>query len=166
MTLPASDSYSTYGGELVNYSDVEDPNTDLDAEASNQLRATAAGISATCFRVIFSFSVTSPSETMFLNSLTAVWDTTATAAPTMTRLQAGQYQFVFPTQVTDLRGNLQYYAFLGGIANPDIFNGNGFYCTVQKAGLANTTVQVFCQSSIDGTLEDLSTGQNITVMLR
>lgn len=166
MTLPSSDSYLTYGGELVNYSQVEDPNTDLDADASNQLRASAAGLSNTAFRAIFTITVDDVAQVITFTNLNAVWDVGNSAAPTGVYRGVGWYRITFPVQVTDLRGNLQYVNLLGGIANPDVFNGNGFMCTVNKTGLSPNVIDIFIFSIVDAQLEDMGAGNPINVMVR
>ncbi len=160
MTLPSSDSYSTYGGDIVDYSVVEDPDTDLAADASNQCRASAAGMTATCFRAVVTF-IWDGSTGLTLLNVNSVWDGVASLDPVLTRLTVGTYRIVFPAAVTDLRGNTQSLNLLGGIANPDVSNSNGYFCTVHKVDLI--TFDVYVISAVDAALEDLAAPINLMV---
>ena len=161
MTLPSSDNYLTYGGELVDYSAVENPQTDLSAEASNSMRASVAGMSATCFRAIINFHV--DVSDVIIDNMYAVWDVDTSDAPTMSKVEPGWYQIVFPTEVYDLRAQTQNLNLLGGIANPNVSNTDkGYYCTVNK--IDNVTFDIFMWNVADTTREDIA--ETITLCVR
>ena len=163
MTLPSSDAYLTYGGELENYSQVEDPQTDLDAEASNQLRASAAGITNTCFRAIVDFTIGDPGGiTPILNQHYAVWDTVSSDPPVITYMSIGVYQIQFPNSVFDLRGASQDLNLLGSVVNVNVDNGNGFFATSRRNNA--TTFTVYMWSAVDASLEDIG-GTNNSIQL-
>jgi len=163
MTLPASDSYDTYGGELVDYSAVEDPTTDLPASASNQARASSAALTNTAFRAIMVFYIDA-SNNPVIKYFNSVWDNDLSDAPTISYVAAGTYDIEFPATVVDLRGQTQNLNLLGAWANPDVVNGNGYLTTVNKTG-ANT-FRVYNWSFIDLLLEDMGAGANIMISWR
>jgi hypothetical protein len=162
MTLPNSDDFDSLGGEIQDYAPVEDPTTDLPAEASNSLRASAAAMSNTCFRVSMSIYMDTAGD-MSLYSIDAVWDTDATPDPVITAPVTGIWQIDFTTPVTDLRGNLQDLVLLGGIANPDIANIAGYFITLKK--LSSTSFRLYIYRTSTDTLVNLK-NKNINVMLR
>jgi hypothetical protein len=163
MTLPSSDSYITYGGEIINYSEVEDPNTDLDQEQSNSMRASAAALSDTCFRAILVFYIDVGNIPVIVN-YNAVWDVQNTSPlPIISYDGVGVYTVKFPTSVIDLRGNPQNINLLGGIANPDCNNFNGYFCTVQKIDLVTFTI--FNWSAVDRLLQDTGFGPDSKFVL-
>lgn len=146
MTLPNADSYDTYGGELTDYSVVEDPQTDLSAESSNELRADIAAMTSTCFRCVITWHIDDPggANTPTVDDVKAVWNTDLTTPPTIARLSEGVYEITFPTTVFDVRGNEQTFAILGSFAG---FNAAGII----------TTAQVIDSQTIDIFINDIAT---------
>lgn len=102
MTPLAPDvpSPSTFGPKMVNHDLVLDPETDLDAEHFNRIRAQLAAISATAIKAWASVSVSAGVATVVAHS--AVWDTTG-APPTATRQSAGVVDITWPATVADLQ---------------------------------------------------------------
>lgn len=162
MTLPSSDSYITYGGEIINYSEVEDPNTDLDQEQSNSMRASAAALSDTCFRAILVFYIDVGNIPTIVN-YNAVWDVLATPLPTISYDGVGVYTITFPTSVVDYRGNSQNINLLGGVVNSDCNNFNGYFSTVQRVDLVTFTV--FSWSAVDQQLQNTGLGPDFKFVL-
>ncbi len=102
VTLPDTDSFDTLGGELSNYAPVEDPTTDLDADADNKTRLDVAGMTETCARAWCCFvgNAATPTDPAS-NVHGAVWGSTAPVKPTVTRTGAGVYTITWPASVTD-----------------------------------------------------------------
>ena len=103
MSLPATDSASTYGGAgLVDYGGVAviDPTTDRPAYGVNQLVSSVAGMTHTAIRAIVQFTQNGTGAPTLLYS-DATWAATGYVAPTPARASAGVYTFTWPTQVYD-----------------------------------------------------------------
>lgn len=164
MTLPSSDSYLTYGGEIEDYSQVENPQTDLSAEASNSLRASVAGMSNTCFRAEVNFYADENGD-VFFSDIRAVWDVNSSEDPIAERVEPGWYRITFPESVVDLRGENQDLNLLGGIANPNAPNNDlGYFCSVNR--INNLVFDVFLWSIVNADREDMASSYRITLCVR
>lgn len=106
MTLPDRDSISTYGGALSNYGSVIDPTTDEDAAWRNKYAANVAMMTHTITRGVRSFLGTSGGATSVADPSTgfvhdAVWGDSSSVKPSVTHVQTGIYDLVYPSTVTD-----------------------------------------------------------------
>jgi len=106
MTLPSRDSLSSYGGRMSNYSDVVDPTTDEDAEWRNKYAANVAMSTHTVTRAFRSFLGTTGGATAVADPSTgfahdALWGDAASVKPSVTHVQTGVYDGIWPTTVTD-----------------------------------------------------------------
>jgi len=161
-SLPTSSSYDDFGGPIQDYSMLEDASTQWSANEANPLRASAAAMTNTCFRVSMKFYIDGY-QTPQISAFNAVWNTVSSALPTITYTSAGNYVMNLPSTVTDLQGNTQSVNILGGIANVDCNNGNGWFVTIQT--VSSTQVNIFVWSAVDGQLEDIGTGPTNTIDL-
>ncbi len=101
MTLPDSDTLSTYGGPMVNYAPVEDPTTDRDAAAANEAYASTAAMTRTACRCMTSMTSAATTGALFLNNYEAVWKATTATAPVMVRTGTGVITYTWPSSVQD-----------------------------------------------------------------
>jgi hypothetical protein len=99
--LPNVANYDTYGGELEDYSLVEDPTTDLAADLANEQRVDTAGMTATALRafVVFTWSV---DEGVTIRQQGAVWGNGT--SPTIALTAPGTFTITWPSTATDARG--------------------------------------------------------------
>ena len=164
VNLFTDTSYDDFGGEIIDYAPVEDPQTDLNSEASNSLRASCAGMTNTCFRVELGIYLNGGAG--YLDSINAVYDTVSTPNPTVTRHAAGTIivDFSACSPVYNLRGELQNLVLLGGIANPDIANPVGYFCTVYQT--APLVFYIYTYNTGVNLLADLADNVIIHIFLR
>ncbi len=103
MTLPESDTLSTYGGALANYGiGVVDPTTDRDADDANKAFASTAMMTRTAMRASISF--TGVAATPTVSAFEAVWKGGTVTSPTPSRTGAGIFTFTWPASVLDELG--------------------------------------------------------------
>lgn len=99
--LPDKNSYQNLGGEIVDYSAVVDPTTDLGAAQDDDARADVAAMTRTAIRAYVTFTATtSPTPTEH----DAVWGNADLVAPTIIRSSAGVFIVTWPASVVDARG--------------------------------------------------------------
>ena len=108
MTAPDIDSLDTYGGALANYSPVTDPETDQDADAMNQCKASTAAMTHTASRCWARFIsgdtfVVTPDFTS-QNSHDSMWGSLLAVRPVLARTGTGVYTLTWPSTVTDELG--------------------------------------------------------------
>lgn len=106
MTLPDRDSISTYGGALANYGAMVDPTTDEDAAWRNKYAANVAMMTHTITRSARTFLGTSGGATSVADPSTgfvhdAVWGDSSSVKPSVTHVQTGIYDIVYPSTVSD-----------------------------------------------------------------
>lgn len=116
MTLPAVDDLASLGGVMVNYRDVEDPTTDLDAGYDNKARTNVAGATQTNIRAEVHF-VTAAAGPFAATAHFAVWGNTPAVAPVITRAALGRFTITWPTTVTDALSASHTVALVGGWCN-------------------------------------------------
>lgn len=102
MTLPAIDSYDTYGGNKIDYSPVEDPATDLSADQGNQERASVAGMTRTAARAIVAFTTLSGLGTV--TYFDTVWGNAFADTPIVVQGIPGVWAMGLPASITDFTG--------------------------------------------------------------
>ena len=102
MTLPDLPDFSTYGGALQNYGQIEDPTTDLDAGAFNHCRSDVAAMALTAPRAFARFvGGTSPVLASVGVSHRAMWGSSVGVAPTPSLSATGIYLLTWPATITD-----------------------------------------------------------------
>ena len=98
MSLPNSDSFDQLGGKKINYSQIEDPNTDVDAGQYSQMCFDVAMMTATSPRCWVRFTGgTSP----VLVAHNSVWGNSAPVTPVIAHTSTGTYTITFPSTVND-----------------------------------------------------------------
>ena len=102
MTLPAIDSYDTYGGNKIDYSPVEDPATDLSADQGNQARASVAGMTRTAPRLIVAFTTLAGLGTV--TYFDGVYGNAFADTPIVVQGIPGVWAMGLPATITDFTG--------------------------------------------------------------
>lgn len=107
MPLPDIDSITSYNGApngtLIDYSAVEDPNTDQPAAGANAQQASTAMMTRMASRAYCTFTYASGSSAP-VNEHDAVWGTGAPVLPVVARSSAGIFTITWPTTVSDALG--------------------------------------------------------------
>lgn len=98
---PSMPSPSTFGPPLQNFGAIEDPSTEMDARAWNNMRAQLAMISQTVPLAMVAIQYSGGVVTILRHS--AVWGDTSGVAPTAVRNSAGSFTFQWATDYPDLR---------------------------------------------------------------
>ena len=104
MTLPDSDTLANYlaADQLVDFSPMVDPNTDLPAEGANEAFASLAMMTRMAPRA---YVVLVPGDgSVELTEHDAVWGNTYLVAPTVEYINTGRYVVTFPASVNDALG--------------------------------------------------------------
>lgn len=99
MSLPAVDSFNQLGGLKVNYSQIVDPNTDVDGPQFSQMTFDVAAMTATATRCWVKF--TGHATTPILVAHNSVWGNGAGVTPVVAHTGTGTYTVTFPTAVDD-----------------------------------------------------------------
>jgi hypothetical protein len=104
MALPDKATFATLGGEISDYSAVEDPTTDLAGTFSSETRADVAAMTRMIPRAFVSFTTTGASCTVVDHD--AVWGSDLSVKPVVTidPVYGATYVITWPTTVTDARG--------------------------------------------------------------
>lgn len=155
MTLPSTDSISTYGGIFIDASPVENPQTDLSATNFTQMSASVAMGTHTAIRAWVQF--TGNATTPILVSHDALWGNAAGVTPTLVRTALGQYFVSWPTSVNDELGVAHSVNVRAGWGN-----GPGNLVNVNVTKNTSTSVYVWCSSGASAS--DL-VGSNIDVFI-
>lgn len=103
--LPGIDDLDSYGGEKLDYEPVEDPTTDIGADAWNLIASNVAGMTQTACRawVAFVGHAATPADPAS-NVHGAVWGSSAPVKPTVVKGGTGIYDITWPTEITDELG--------------------------------------------------------------
>jgi hypothetical protein len=109
MPLPDKDTLATYGGALENYAEPIDPTTDEDAGWRNKYAANVAMMTHTVTRGARSFLGTTGGGTAISDPSSgfihdAVWGDGAAYKPSLTHVQTGVYDAIWPSSVSDELG--------------------------------------------------------------
>jgi len=153
--LPEKSSYAQYGGELQDYSPVEDPETDLSAEASNASRCDTSAMTRTATRAWVAFTVSGSTVTIASNDYDAVYGNDNTVKPVVVKLIPGLYAVTFPTSVVDARGTTHSVNLNVGFANIEDL-ADGYFANCKKIGANVFNIAVW--STQDGILADPISG--------
>lgn len=108
MTLPSIDTLGTYGGAKQNYSQIEDPLTDRDADDANKAYASCAAMTQTAVRAWARMVCNTSTGALTLaptNPCDATWPNTLANRPTLTRVSTGIFRLTWPTTITDDLGS-------------------------------------------------------------
>lgn len=97
--LPDIDSLATYGGQKINYSQVVDPTTDMDATQWTIMATSAAGATHTVTRGWVRFTTSATTPTLVAHD--AVWGNAPLVTPVLARTGAGVFTITFPVTTTD-----------------------------------------------------------------
>ena len=98
---PEIPSPSTFGPPLSNFGAVEDPSTQLDATAHNNMRAQLAAISQTSPLAMAAILYSGAVVSILRHS--AVWGNASGVAPSVVRNSTGSFTFTWATSYYDLR---------------------------------------------------------------
>ena len=104
-SLPETTDVNELGGVLSNYGAVEDPTTDLDADADNKNRACTAMMTHSAIRAMRRFTghAATPTDPASGFVHDAVWGSTAGVKPTVS-IAATVYSVTWPASVSDELG--------------------------------------------------------------
>jgi hypothetical protein len=150
MTLPDSDSLSTYGGAFADYGvSVVDPTTDQAAADYNKMAASVAMMTNTAIRAWAIFTTAATTGAMVLQSHGAVWGTSV--APTLSRNTTGTFDVTWPSTVTD-ELSVSHTVNIRGVLHPNPY-GSGFV-HAQASRQAANVVRVYT-FSILGLADDM-----------
>lgn len=98
---PAIPSPSTFGPPLQNFGAIEDPSTQLDATAFNNMRAQLAMIS--CVSPIAMIAIQYQGGSVVTLRHSAVWGDTSGVAPSAVQNSTGSFSFTWAASYFDLR---------------------------------------------------------------
>lgn len=102
MALPDKSTFDTIGGEIIDFSAVEDPNTDLAGAFNSEARADNAAMTRMIPRAYVAFIVSGSLCNVVDHD--AVWGNSLAVKPTVAYVSFGQYTVTWPTTVADARG--------------------------------------------------------------
>ena len=102
MALPDKATFATLGGEITDYSDVEDPTTDLAGAFNSETRADVAAMTRMIPRAFVAFTTNGTTCTVVDHD--AVWGGDLAVKPTVAYVSDGLYTVTWPTTITDARG--------------------------------------------------------------
>lgn len=167
MVLPDTDSLSTFGGPMTNYSEVVDPTTDETADHRNAYVADVAAMTHTTWRAIRSFLVPTSGTTGIADPSTgfvhdAVWGSSASVKPVGTYIAVGTIDVIWPTMVTDELGDTHYVSFKRSISS--IESPDGTWIDAKSKVTNARTVRVYVYDNTP-TLADLA-GNVVTIWVR
>ncbi len=162
-TLPTSSTFDDFGGTIQDYSTPENLSTQWSAAESNPMRASVAAMTPTCFRVIVTFYIDGYA-TPQITDVQANWDVANSSAPSISYTGVGRYNLLCPSLVLDLQGEPQNLNLLGGVANVDVANVNGWFASIQR--VSGVSFNIFVWSSVDGALEDLPNDSPVEIFIR
>jgi len=110
MALPKKDSFDTdYGGIKADYTQPVDPTTDLPADASNNYRASVAGMTNMSKRIFVIY--TNDGSDAVINDFDTVIGNSSSNYPTISKIGDGHWRLAFPATCTDLLGAEQFWNF-------------------------------------------------------
>ncbi len=159
MTLPAKDSFSTYGGVKFDFIDVVDPTTDRSATEMNTALASLSMLTRTPVKAIVQFDGYAGAPTVSYHE--AIWGNSSDLKPTVTRNTAGNYTITWDATVTDPLDEDQSVVFKSGWANVEAEAG-AFFTGVTVVG--NNSATLITRNSA-GSAADIGTAYKVTVFM-
>lgn len=152
MPLPNSDDFDAdYSGIKTDYSEAVDLTTDLPAAASNNARASTAGLTRTAKRVYVIWSNNGTTGT--ISEFDSVIGNASINYPTISKVGTGLWRFTFPATCVDMLGNTAFWNFK--YAAGDAFT-SAAPCKVQTQISAPNVVEVYLFDLGAPGLDDLS----------
>jgi hypothetical protein len=146
MPLPDTSDFTTdYGAPYKDAHPVDDPETDVSADALNQLFADCAAMTRTAPRAWVKFTgATYTSGTMSISVADhdALWGDGNDVKPTVAQTSAGSYVITWPTSVTDRLGASHSTNIRKPSAPVAVFNGIG--CHVQVHSFTANAITISC----------------------
>jgi hypothetical protein len=137
MALPDKSTFDTIGGEIIDFSAVEDPNTDLAGAFNSEARADVAAMTRMIPRAFVAFVVTGTCPVVEHD---AVWGNSLAVAPTVAYVSVGLYTVTWPTTVTDARGIIHSLNLRRGMANVD---SPGLFASVKRVAANVFSIQAY-----------------------
>ena len=159
MTLPAKDSFSTYGGVKEDFIDVVDPTTDRSAVEVNTAFASLSMLTRTTVKAAVQFDGYAGVPTVAWHE--ALWGNTSALKPTVTRNSAGNYTITWAATITDPLDDTQSVVLKSGWANVEAGAG-AFFTGVTIVG--NNAATLITRNSA-GTAADIGTAYKVTVFV-
>lgn len=170
MTLPDRDTLATYGGPMSNYSEPVDPTVDEDAAYRNYYAANVAMMTHTITRAVRSFLGTTGGATAIADPASglvhdALWGDGASVKPSVTHVQTGVYDAIWPASVADELGTSHTLSLRRAKAEVESSDGTCRIATAKVTGARTVRVYTF-QALANGTVfgSDL-VGETITVFV-
>jgi hypothetical protein len=159
MSLPDKATFATLGGEISDYSAVEDPTTDLAGAFDSEARADVAAMTRMIPRAMVSYTTDGVTCTVVEHD--AVWGSDLPVKPTVVLDlgYGGKSVVTWPTTVTDARGVVRALNLRRGVANVDQPGYTGSVARVSANVFAVTTA-----STPDSSLM-LPDATNITTLI-
>lgn len=138
---PGIPSPSTFGPPAQNFGAIEDPSTQLDATAYNNVRAQLAMIS--CVSPIAMIAIQYQGGVVTVLRHSAVWGDASGVAPTAVRNSTGSFTFQWATSYNDLRDD--------GTAESHAVNIRGVIVTPGVGGATKLTAcyDLFSSRQVD-----------------
>ncbi len=99
--LPNSSDLSNYGGVKINYSPLENYQTDFDATILSQVLSDSASSTRTVPRTYFRITLAASTGALVLVSWDAVWKAVTPTAPVLSRTTTGVFTITVPAVVSD-----------------------------------------------------------------
>lgn len=163
MSLPEKNDYNSLGGELIDYSPVEDPSTDLAAEASNEMRCDIAAMTQTAIRAWVGFSVDGYGDPVVGNTeqdYGAVYGRAIEYKPEILKSAPGTYTIIFPETIIDARGFEKSLNIQCGFGNCE---STEQLTSVKR--IASNMLNLFLWNTTDGSFTDPSLGDKVFVFI-
>lgn len=162
MSLPDSDSLSTYIGapQLIDFSAVVDPNTDVSAAGLNQALCTLAMSSLTIPRAIVSFVDTG--STLAFSYQQAVWGNDFSVQPTLGNSGTGLYSITWPATVSDQLAISHSVNLVQVISAQVMTTGAPYFCSAALSSSNSVSIRIHNASASLAT----PTGLPITIVVR
>lgn len=157
MTLPAKDSFSTYGGFKFDFIAVVDPTTDRSADEMNAALASLSMLTRTPVKAMVQFDGYAGTPTVAFHE--AIWGNTSDLKPTVTRNSAGNYTITWPSTVIDPLNVTQTVILKSGWANVEAGAG-AFFVGVTIVG--NNSATLITRNS-GGSAADIGASYKVTV---
>lgn len=160
--FPDSSTIEDFGGSFENYTDPEDPTTDLDASFFNQMSSDVSCMTVTAPRAFVTFvgHATTPSDPLTGFVHAAGWGSSPSVKPVVTHVSTGRYLITFPATVNDPLAVTKTLNFRRAIAQVECGGTIKHACAERTSA---NTITVYTALA-NGTLDNLA-GSNITCVI-
>lgn len=165
MTLPDTDSLSTLGGTLTNFSPVEDPTTDLDAGADNKSRSNVAMVTHTIERACRRFAghATTPADPASGFVHDALWGSSGAVKPPVTKGGTGIYVVTWTATQNDELGVAHTLNFRTAQAWVEVSGTTRYFAHARVTAANVVEVRVFIDGGAGADTLNDAAGLNIVV---